>query len=256
MKTNELEASIFRRTLSQLKKGFYLVDDERVPIRGMIKLRYNSILYTEYPDLMCDSSGIVKETKYIYHYGESLLDLLRKVKKSVFLCSCSSLNPGGGVAQGREGLEEYIVARSSLYYSLSSYSDNYIDTDSRKRGGQGYPLNCRSAIFSPSVCIWKDDEGEIINNPYLVNIVTIPPVLVTPDQKDEDGKVKKSVLRRIKGKLKLFLSIAVEQKYERLIIPHFGCGPVYGNNYDQLLELLRELVSNEFKNRFTEIHLI
>lgn len=253
---NTEEASLFRSTLTQIKKGFYLDEnDNRVPIKCLIKLRYGSELF----DSTVDISKVENKnraTNFINHAGEDLLEILRSLTGAVFLCSVSSLNPGGGAKIGRRGLEEFIVSRSSLYQSLSSFSNYYIVTDLRHKSATGYPLKDNQGIFSPSVCFWKDTEGKLLKKPFLTNIISIPPILVPDDKIDENGKVESGILKRIERKIKLFMTIAIKCGYEKLIIPRFGCGSTYKNNYDQLLSIIEKLVSSEFKGRFSEIHLV
>ena len=79
--------------------------------------------------------------------------------------------PGGGFKLGASSQEESLCRRSSLYLSLSSagaakmYYYNNLHLN---------PLGSNWMVLSPSVCVFRNSNGALLDNPYLISVISVP----------------------------------------------------------------------------------
>ena len=108
----------------------------------------------------------VKKTKQLYRAGMPLC--------ASGLASCSQFcrrdSPGGGFLHGARAQEEYLARSSGLYGCLVN---NPMYSFHRERHD---PLYTDYVIYSPQVSVFRADEGNLLEEPYKLAIITSPAV--------------------------------------------------------------------------------
>jgi uncharacterized protein (TIGR02452 family) len=88
-------------------------------------------------------------------------------------------------------------------------------------------------IYSPQVPVIRDDEGELLEEPYRVSILTVPAVNAGAVRSNEPHNVDKIASTMI-GRIEKLLSVAVIHRHRRLILGAWGCG-VFKNDPAQVV---------------------
>jgi uncharacterized protein (TIGR02452 family) len=101
--------------------------------------------------------------------------------------------------------------------------------------------------------VFRDDQGQLLPEPYLLSILTSPAVNAGAIKKNEPEKehlIRPTMARRIAN----VLTLAAISGYEHLILGAWGCG-VFRNDPGVIAELFAEaLLHNDlFRNRFRSV---
>src|SRR5579885_40300 len=81
----------------------------------------------------------------------------------------SAKNPGGGFLRGSRAQEESLARSSGLYFSLRQCPEHYAFHRT-----QGTCLYSDRMIYSPACPVFRDDAGQWLTQPYVVDIITSP----------------------------------------------------------------------------------
>jgi len=183
-------------------------------------------------------------------YGSTRFDLrnettlegaLRVVRSGEFanvaaLNFASARNPGGGFLGGSQAQEESIARSSALYASLQACFAFY----EYHRGIQSLLYTDRM-IYTPQCPVFRSDNGELLNEPYCVSIITSPAPNAGAMQRNQAADLPKipTVFRERTAKL---LALAVEQQCDALILGAWGCG-AFKNSPAVVAPVFRELLA-------------
>ncbi len=151
----------------------------------------------------------VKDPSYGTGSGDSRILLLNLA---------SAVRPGGGVRDGMGGQEEDLCQKSTLLMSLESDTAKpYYEYNNKLNT----LLGSDAVILSPEVVVFRDEKGELLEEPFTVSIITCsaPNVRFGFAGKTED-EYKKMLYDRIEGILRCAASLG----YQNLILGAFGCG--------------------------------
>jgi uncharacterized protein (TIGR02452 family) len=96
----------------------------------------------------------------------------------------SAKNPGGGFLGGSQAQEESLCRASALYGSLVHQTEYYEYNRKRRTA-----LYSDYMIFSPNVPVFRDEQGKLLENPYLLSFITAPAVNAGAVRKNEPKKV-------------------------------------------------------------------
>src|SRR5204862_8348039 len=110
-------------------------------------------------------------TRFEVTYERALAAARRHVEEGyrpVAFKFASAKHPGGGFLGGARAQEESLCRASGLYACING---NAMYRDHQHLSG-GFYTNY--AIYSPAVPVFKDDEGELLDEPYLCAFVTAP----------------------------------------------------------------------------------
>jgi uncharacterized protein (TIGR02452 family) len=158
----------------------------------------------------------------------------------------SAKNPGGGFLGGAQAQEESLARSSSLYPCLTA---NFAMYEYNRRGHSC--LYSDWMIYSPRVPVFRNDDGSLIQKPYLVSFLTSPAV--------NAGVVKQKEPKRVhliepvnKERARKFLWIANQEKHQTLILGAWGCG-VFQNDPAMIARIFKDLLTGEFKNCFERV---
>lgn len=164
----------------------------------------------------------------------------RQLKGVLLLNFASAKNAGGGFLGGSQAQEESLARSSALYASLQTQPEYYEINRS-----------CRTALYtdhmilSPDVPVFRDDEGQLLANPFVVGILTAPAVNAGAVNDNEPADVGR-ILPTMAGRIDKVLAVASERGYEHLILGAWGCG-VFRNNPGAIADLFSRALLGEGK---------
>lgn len=172
----------------------------------------------------------------------------RELSKTLCLNFASAKNPGGGFLGGSQAQEESLARSSALYASLTTQNE-YYDTNRA----------CRTALYtdymilSPNVPVFRDDEGNLLADPYCVSMLTSPAVnagAIKKNEPDKEELIRPTMAKRIAK----VLAVAAHHGYEHLILGAWGCG-VFRNDPVEIAELFADALLRDgpFRNRFASV---
>ena len=126
----------------------------------------------------------------------------------------SAKNPGGGFLGGSEAQEENLAKSSGLYPCIVQKSEMYEANRSHKSC-----IYLDDMIYSPKVPVFRGDDYELLDEPYLTSIVTAPAVnrgAVARNEPERIGELEAAMLARIE----MLLALAVHHGQ-----PHWCLAP-------------------------------
>lgn len=167
-------------------------------------------------------------------------------RKSVRLNFASAKNPGGGFLGGAQAQEESLARSSSLYPSLTANFEMY---EYNRRGSSC--LYSDWMIYSPKVPVFRNDDGSLIQTPYLVSFLTSPAVNAGV-VKQKEAKNINLIEKTNRERARKFLWIANKENHKTLILGAWGCG-VFQNDPAEIAQMFNELLTGEFKNCFERV---
>ncbi len=159
----------------------------------------------------------------------------------------SAKNPGGGFLGGSQAQEESLARASGLYACLMKRWDYYEENRAHRSC-----LYTDHMIYSPRVPVFRNDQDELLDAPYLVSFLTAPAVnsgIVRQKERKNASKIAPTMLNRM-AKL---LAVAAEHNHRVLVLGAWGCG-VFGNDPDEVAAWFRQTLSaKEFAGCFERV---
>ena len=147
----------------------------------------------------------------------------------------SAKNPGGGFLNGAQAQEESLARSSGLYPSLLKAPEYY----SRHKADPS-KLYSDAMILTPGCPVIRDDDGELLAEPYAVTFVTSPAPnagAIAAVNGDEGAFIGETLERR--GELVLALAASLGRR--NLVLGAWGCG-VFQNDPEQVAKTFAELL--------------
>ncbi len=134
----------------------------------------------------------------------------------------SAKNPGGGFLGGSEAQEESLAKSSGLYPCIVQMADMY-----EANRSFGSCIYRDDMIHSPGVPVFRDDDYNLLDAPFLTSIVTAPAVNRGAVARNEPGRLEEAdaVMAARVGKM---LALARHHCHRTLVLGAWGCG-VFGN---------------------------
>jgi uncharacterized protein (TIGR02452 family) len=177
--------------------------------------------------------------------GETTLQAAHRLVESgaprvLALNFASAKNAGGGFLGGSGAQEESLARSSALYVTLQA-SREYYEENRRCKSC----LYTDHAILSADVPVFRDDDGNLLDRPYLVSFLTMPAANVgairagSPDH----GRVERVMRERVF----YVLALAVAEGYQDVVLGAWGCG-VFKNDPWTIARLFRDSLLGD--NRF------
>ena len=145
------------------------------------------------------------------------------MEKCLVMNFANAHTPGGGFLHGANAQEECLCRQSTLYGSIS----NNIAAEMYQYNKE-HNEDCYSdyMLLSPNVCVFRDWQGELLDEPYLVSVITVP----APNRNGAARYAKQSVIDTVmKDRLSKMFAIACEYGYKSLVLGAWGCG-AFGHN--------------------------
>jgi uncharacterized protein (TIGR02452 family) len=160
----------------------------------------------------------------------------------VALNFASARHPGGGFLNGARAQEESLCRSSGLFACLR---DNPMYAfHSGERGG----WYSNYAVYSPGVPVIRDDDGELLPEPYLCSFITSPAVNVGAIPADQ----KRGVCGEMEKRVRKVLSIAAGHGHDAVVLGAWGCG-VFQNDPAMIADLFRAALTGPFRAAFARV---
>jgi uncharacterized protein (TIGR02452 family) len=173
---------------------------------------------------------------------EAARKLVAEGLKPVALNFASARHPGGGFLGGARAQEESLCRASALYACING---NAMYSHHAHTGG-GFYTNY--AIYSPDVPVFKDDDGELLDEPYLCAFVTSPAVNVGAIRDTERKLVRDEMRERVEK----VLAIMAEHGHDAAVLGAWGCG-VFKNDPGEIAELFAKALRGKFSGAFAKV---
>ena len=178
---------------------------------------------------------------------EDSFEAAARYKNPLVMNFANALHPGGGFKMGANAQEESLCRASSLYESISS-----------EKGKLLYDFNTTHPskvwsdfmMISPNVCVFRNQEGELLAKPYVVGVITVP----APNRAGPAFRLpKKKTAQAMEQRIRIMLSVAYLNNYRNLVLGAWGCG-VFRNEAKDVAEHFRKVLIDEgYAKYFNEI---
>jgi uncharacterized protein (TIGR02452 family) len=215
--------AIAEDTVRIIESGQYRVGERVVPVGAQIARAVAGTRLYEPGDAVAGSSAssIIPKLSVT---NESSLEAARRLGGDVACLNfASARNPGGGFQNGAQAQEESLARSSALYACLLPMTGFY---DYHRHHAE--LTYSDRVIYSPGVPVFRDDEGGLLPEPYLVSFLTAAAPNRGALARTQPGllaEVQPTLVRRA-GRV---LAIAASHGHRRLVLGAWGCG-VFGND--------------------------
>jgi uncharacterized protein (TIGR02452 family) len=159
--------------------------------------------------------AVVNETTL---QGCARLSASQQYRQIGILNFASAKNPGGGFLGGARAQEESLARSSGLYFSLRQCPDYY---DFHR--AQGSSLYSDRMIYSPACPVFRDDAGQWLAQPYVVDMITSPAPNAGAIWQNEPTH-RKSIVPALTERASKLLALAAHQQCDALVLGAWGCG--------------------------------
>ncbi|WP_035611675.1 TIGR02452 family protein [Haloferula sp. BvORR071] len=159
----------------------------------------------------------------------------------------SAKNPGGGFLNGSEAQEESLARSSALHASQFKAWDFY-----EKHRASPSLLYSDSMIASPGCPVIRDDEGQLLEEPRLVDFITSPApnAGAAVDSRPEDLPLIPETFRR---RSEYVLALAAAMNCDSLVLGAWGCG-VFRNDPAMVAGVFRDWLNDDvWRGRFKRV---
>lgn len=239
---------IAKETMQITKQGWYIKDGNRIELPK-----------ADYSRVIVISPDEAKAIEATFKQGEGHRDAeIIVIEADSFLVAnefhnCLVMNfanahtPGGGFLNGANAQEECLCRQSTLYSSIGNDM-----TAKMYQYNREHKNKCDSdyMLFSPNVCVFRDIDGELLDEPFLTSVITVP----APNRNGAAKYIIQSKLDMVmKSRIRKMLSIARKYEYTNLILGAWGCG-AFGHNPHKVAEYFYELLLEEgYKSYFSKV---
>jgi uncharacterized protein (TIGR02452 family) len=237
-------------TMKILEVGFFQIGDGIWDIRNTLEfaVQDTQLFLGSEPELEFAGTGTF-QTRIEVTNETSLQALARLARENLDEVMClnfaSAKNPGGGFLGGAQAQEESLARSSGLYPCLLAQPKFY--EFHRK---QQDLLYSHRMIYSPSVPVFKNDAGELLE-PYNAAFITCAAPnagAIASNQANSTSQIPEVLEQRAT----LVLGLAALKKHQRLVLGAWGCG-VFRNDPNLVARVFKNLLKNKFKNVFEEV---
>ena len=158
----------------------------------------------------------------------------------------SGKNPGGGFLGGSRAQEESLARSSALYPSLLSQRAYY----EANRGGPP-AIYTDHAIYSPGVPVFRADDGGLLDEPFVVSVLTMPAPNVRGMRQGHrvDLSLAADTMARRIGHV---LAFAAARGHRTLVLGAWGCG-AFGNDAGMVAGLFRDALRTPVTGCFDDV---
>lgn len=130
----------------------------------------------------------------------------------------SARHPGGGFLRGAQAQEESLARSSALYLSLCQCPDFY--TFHR---AQNTCLYSDRMIYSPACPVFRDDAGQWLARPYVIDLITSPAPNAGAVLRNEPAN-RPHLVPVLTERASKILALAAAQECDALVLGAWGCG--------------------------------
>jgi uncharacterized protein (TIGR02452 family) len=164
----------------------------------------------------------------------------------VALNFASARNPGGGFLNGARAQEESLCRASALYACING---NAMYRHHAPMPGGFYS---NYAIYSPAVPVFKDDDGEYLDAPYLCAFVTAPAVNAGVYAKEHKPGRREVVRDEMADRIDKVLAVMAGHGHDAAVLGAWGCG-VFRNDPEMIANLFAAALRGRFAGVFAKV---
>ena len=161
-----------------------------------------------------------------------------KKGKTCVLNMASYKRPGGGVENGAKAQEESLFRCSNLYHVINQNL---------------YPLIENQCLYTKDAIFFKDFNYGYMDS-VISDVVTIAAINLNTDHYIHGSNIDENYYEKTtKNKIRLMLSLAIENKVDNIILSSFGCG-VFKNNPEKISDFFYDILIYEgYANYFDNV---
>lgn len=172
-------------------------------------------------------------------------ELARQGKRPLILNFASAKHAGGGFLNGARAQEESLCRQSSLYACLTGRSMYAF------HARQHDPIYASFMIYSPDVPVFIDDDGVLLDEPWLASFVTSPAPNARAVLDREPGR-RQEVEDALVSRVTRLLDVCVHHGHRDLVLGAWGCG-VFGNDPARVARAFHDELTGDFRDAFDEV---
>jgi uncharacterized protein (TIGR02452 family) len=162
--------------------------------------------------------------------------LILRDDRIVVLNFASPVRPGGGWLVGQPGQEPSIARSSALVPTIARHEEFY------RAGEEAGPIGSDAMVYSPDVPFFRDDDGTLLDEPFLVSVISCAPVDAARCRGRPD--IEGEVAGEMKKRMRKILLCAIQYGHKIMVIGAFGCGE-FGNDASVVAKIEKELLIDE-----------
>jgi uncharacterized protein (TIGR02452 family) len=246
-------ANIANETVDCCLKGEYSVGSTIISIGAKIKESVDATKHITLEDmhpLVERSRDIIAKNSYETKFevcNETSLSagkrLFAQDPNVAILNFASAKHPGGGFLNGALAQEESIARASSLYPSLMTQNGFYAAYQKDRN-----PFYADQLIVSPNVVIFRDDNGEFLEQPWTATVIT-----AAAPNAGHIVKNRQDIPATFRIRIGMILTAAVLYKQSSLVLGAWGCG-VFANDPKLVANIFAEhLLTGTFSKAFRHV---
>jgi uncharacterized protein (TIGR02452 family) len=243
-------AEVARHTVEVVAAGRYTNPrGEKVSIRSLVEAAMDGAV--SYPPDASLPSVVPCDRETAFEVAnDTTLSAARQLVAEGFnpvaLNFASARHPGGGFLNGARAQEESLCRASALYECING---NAMYRHHAALSG-GFYTNY--AIYSPAVPVFKDDDGEVLDEPYLCAFVTAPAVNAGVFAKEHKPGRRDVVRDEMADRIEKVLTIMAGHGHDAAVLGAWGCG-VFRNDPEVIAELFAQTLRGRFAGAFAKV---
>lgn len=171
------------------------------------------------------------------------LALVENVERVCVLNFASAKKPGGGFLGGAKAQEEDLARASALYACLAPQRAYY---EANRRHASN--LYTDHVIYSPGVPFFRDDRGELLEEPAMLSVITAPAPNAGAIDASDRPHLRDALVRRAG----IVLEIAARHAHTTLVLGAWGCG-VFRNDARDVANTFRDHLASRFATAFDRV---
>lgn len=240
-------AVIGQDTLNVLAAGRYTnLAGATVPIRHLVEAAVAGTVSYPPDESLPRFAPVADRASAFEVVNGTTLEAARKLVaegfRPVALNFASARHPGGGFIKGARAQEESLCRASALYACING---NAMYRHHAQLSGGWYT---NYAIYSPDVPVFKDDEGELLDEPYLCGFVTSPAV----NAGVVGGNSEDSIREEMRDRVEKVLAIMAGHENDAAVLGAWGCG-VFQNDPNMVADLFAKALRGRFSGAFAKV---
>jgi uncharacterized protein (TIGR02452 family) len=244
-----------KKTLQSLKEGYYINQQgERVLLKSYQNFAeaHTRLYAPEELDVLLQSTGLQHRYDTVFEVtGETTLEAVRRIygqtHEDIFCLNfASAKNPGGGFLNGAKAQEESIAMASGLYNCLLKAPEYYAFHRSLPTC-----LYSDHMIYSPQVPVFKNDEGEGLDQVVPVSMLTSPAVNTGVIKRNEPHNIE-LIGPVMEKRIRKVLLISYIHHHKILVLGAWGCG-VFQNDPEDVARWFYDALTTTFSGVFEKV---
>ena len=243
---------IAEETIEIIKQGHYKKGKKQVDLITASYTKFSDVIVLDTDRLYAikeDDDDFFENSFYgtqgasIYIVEADSLEAAEGLNHPLVMNFANAHRPGGGFLHGARAQEESICRNSTLYASISSRkAKEMYEHNNRYRN----PMDSDYMLISPDVCVFRNRDGELLDEPYKVSVCTI----AAPNKNgDACYTLQDKIDSVMKERLRLFFMAAARHGYKTLVLGAWGCG-AFGHDTRCVAQYYYDLLIDEKYTQF------